>query len=354
MTGLINATPTDKPEEYRNVFVFLETRNKAIVKSSLEMIGIGKEIAQKVDEKLICIVFGEKLKPLAEEAAQYGCDKVIGAEAPELEEFRTMPYAHYAAEFITEEKPNIFLIAATHNGRDLASRIAVKSRTGVTADCTVIDIDPSDKTLLANRPVYGESTLAEILCKKHRPQMATARPGVFRVPDKLEGNKCEVDIRKVKIDKALIKKEVVDFRPKEGFDITAAKVIVSGGLGLGKKDGFGLLETLAEELGGVVGSSRPVVDIGWIERDHQVGQTGRVVRPRLYIAAGISGKAQHIVGMKQSDVIIAINNDPQAEIVKYSDYFIKEDLYKAIPEIIKEVRKLKGKKTEKVASHASR
>ena len=350
MTGLINAVPTDKPDEYRNVFVFLETRKGSVVKSSLEMIGIGREIADKVGEKLVCVIIGNHLEPMAEEAAKYGCDKVLGAESPDLEDFKTMPYAHYAAEFISEEKPNIFLIAATHDGRDLASRIAVKSRTGVTADCTVIDIDPKDRILLANRPVYGESTLAEILCKNHRPQMATARPGVFKVPDRVDGKNCEMDIRKVKVDPDLIRKEIIGFRPKEEFDITGADIVVSGGIGLGKKEGFSMLQELAEELGGVVGASRPAVDVGWIERDHQVGQTGRVVRPKLYIAAGISGKAQHIVGMKLSDVIIAINTDPDAEIVKYSDYFINDDVYNAIPAILKEIKKLKGEKVEEITT----
>ena len=350
MTGLINAVPTDKPEEYRNVFVFLETRKGAIVKSSLEMIGIGKEIAEKVKEKLVCILVGNDLAPMAKEAGKYGCDKVLGAESPDLEDFKTMPYAHYAAQFISEEKPNIFLIAATHDGRDLASRIAVKSRTGVTADCTVIDIDPNERILLANRPVYGESTLAEILCKNHRPQMATARPGVFKVPEAQDGRNCEKDIRRVRVDPDLIRKEIIGFRPKVEFDITDADIVVSGGLGLGKKEGFQVLEELAKELGGVVGASRPAVDVGWIDRDHQVGQTGRVVRPKLYIAAGISGKAQHIVGMKQSDIIIAINSDPDAEIAKYSDYFINDDVYAAIPELIKEIRKLKGEKEVEIST----
>lgn len=341
MTGLINAVPIEHPEEYKNVFVYLETRRGSILKSSAEMIGIGKEVAQKVNEKLVCVLIGDDLKGLSEEAASFGCDKVIGAESPDLKDFKTMPYAEYVAEFIAEEKPNIFLLAATHNGRDLASRVAVKSKTGVTADCTVIDIDENDRTLLANRPVYGESTLAEILCRKHRPQMATARPGVFSIPEKSENKSCEMDIRKVKVDPSLIRKEIVEFRPKSGFDITAADVVVSGGLGLGSPKGFKLLEELANELGGVVGSSRPAVDMGWIDRDHQVGQTGRVVRPRIYIAAGISGKAQHIVGMKASDTIIAINNDPNAEIAKYSDYFIQEDLYKAVPKLIEEIRKAK-------------
>lgn len=341
MTGLINAVPIENPQDYKNVFVYLETRQGKIVKSSAEMIGIGKEVAHKVNEKLVCVLIGDDLKHMSEEAASYGCDKVIGAESPDLKDFKTMPYAEYVAEFITEEKPNIFLLAATHNGRDLASRVAVKSKTGVTADCTVIDIDENDKTLLANRPVYGESTLAEILCRKHRPQMATARPGVFSIPEKSENKSCEIDIKKVKVDPSLIRKEIVEFRPKSGFDITSADVVVSGGLGLGGPKGFKLLEELADELGGVVGSSRPAVDMGWIERDHQVGQTGRVVRPRIYIAAGISGKAQHIVGMKASDTIIAINNDPNAEIAKYSDYFINEDLYKAVPKLIEEIKKIK-------------
>ncbi len=341
MTGLINAVPIENPEDYRNVFVYLETRQGSIVKSSAEMIGIGKEVAHKVNEKLVCVLIGNDLKNLSKEAASFGCDKVIGAESPDLEDFKTMPYAEYVSEFINEEKPNIFLLAATHNGRDLASRVAVKSKTGVTADCTVIDIDENDRTLLANRPVYGESTLAEILCRKHRPQMATARPGVFSIPEKAENKSCEVDIRKVKVDPSLIRKEIVEFRPKSGFDITSADVVVSGGLGLGGPKGFKLLEELATELGGVVGSSRPAVDMGWIDRDHQVGQTGRVVRPRIYIAAGISGKAQHIVGMKASDTIIAINNDPNAEIAKYADYFIQEDLYKAVPKLIEEIRKAK-------------
>ncbi len=341
MTGLINAVPIENPEDYRNVFVYLETRGGSILKSSAEMIGIGKEVAHKVNEKLVCVLIGDDLKAMSKEAAAFGCDKVIGAESPDLKDFKTMPYAEYVAEFIAEEKPNIFLLAATHNGRDLASRVAVKSKTGVTADCTVIDIDENDRTLLANRPVYGESTLAEILCRKHRPQMATARPGVFSIPEKVENNACEIDIRKVEVDPSLIRKEIVEFRPKSGFDITSADVVVSGGLGLGGPKGFKLLEELANELGGVVGSSRPAVDMGWIERDHQVGQTGRVVRPRIYIAAGISGKAQHIVGMKASDTIIAINNDPNAEIAKYSDYFINEDLYKAVPKLIEEIRKIK-------------
>lgn len=341
MTNFINAVPVENIDEYKNVFVFLENRAGKIQRSSLEMIGIGKELANKVNEKLTCILIGHSIEGMAKEAESYGCDKILGADAPELEQFRTMPYASIIVDFIKEEKPNIFLLAATHNGRDLASRIAVKSQTGVTADCTVIDVEPDTRILLANRPTYGESSLAEILCKKHRPQMATARPGIFKFPDKVPGNKSEMDIRKIKVKKDLIKKEIVEFKPKEEFDITAAKVVVAGGLGLGGKKGFDMLQELADEINGEVGASRPAVDMGWITRDHQVGQTGKTVRPRLYIAAGISGKAQHIAGMKLSDTIIAINNDPEAEIIKYSDYVIQEDANQVIPKLIEEIRNYK-------------
>ena len=348
MTGLINAVPVENTDEYKDVFVYLENRGGKIQRSSLEMIGIGKELATKVNEKLTCILIGHNVDNMAKEAQSFGCDKILGADDPDLEEFRTMPYTSIIADFIKEEKPNIFLLAATHNGRDLASRIAVRSQTGVTADCTVIDVEPDTRILLANRPTYGESTLAEILCKKHRPQMATARPGIFKLPEKNPSNKSEIDIRKIKVNKDLIKKEIVEFRPKEEFDITAANVVVAGGLGVGSKKGFSILEDLAGEIGGVVGSSRPAVDMGWITRDHQVGQTGKTVRPRLYIAAGISGKAQHIAGMKLSDTIIAINSDPEAEIIKYSDYVIQEDLFQAVPKLLEEIRNYKksGPKNE--------
>lgn len=342
MAGIKPATPVAKPEEYRNVFVFLETREDKLVRPALEMIGVGKRIAEKVNEKLYCILLGGNIKDQAKEAVSYGCDVVLGAESPVLSTYRTLPYSHIISDFVKTEKPNIFLIPATRNGRDLASRIAVSCEAGVTADCTELDVEQDTRILLANRPTYGESMLAEILCRKHRPQMATARPGIFPVPEKIKSPKGEIRIKEVNVDKSLLRKEVLEFRKKNVVDLTAAKVVVSGGMGLGKPDGFKLIQELADELGGVVGATRPTADMGWISRDHQVGQTGQTVRPRLYVAVGISGKIQHIMGMKNSETILSINTDPNAEIFKYSDYVMVEDLYKAVPAIIQEVRKYKA------------
>ncbi|MCL4330279.1 MAG: electron transfer flavoprotein subunit alpha/FixB family protein [Candidatus Thermoplasmatota archaeon] len=353
MAGLINAAAVEKPEDYRNIFVYLENRNGELQRPALEMIGVGKRLAEKVHEKLYCVLIGSKVSEMADEAASYGCDVILGAESPDLAEFRTMPYARLVEDFVKREKPNIFLIPATRNGRDLASRIAVSCQAGVTADCTEIDIEEDTRILSANRPTYGESMLAEILCKKHRPQMATARAGIFPVPEKVDGSKCERRIEKVKVDKALLKKEILEFRKKEAIDLTAAKVVVSGGLGLGAPAAFKLVEKLANEMNGVVGASRPTADLGWISRDHQVGQTGQTVRPRLYVACGISGKIQHIMGMKNSENVLSINIDQNAEIFKYSDYVIVDDVNKVLPALTEEIKKYKKAHVKKTVKSSS-
>ncbi|MCL4333034.1 MAG: electron transfer flavoprotein subunit alpha/FixB family protein [Candidatus Thermoplasmatota archaeon] len=354
MTGLKNAKAVENTDDYRNVFVFLEVREGKFLRSALEMIGVGRDIARKVNEKLVCLILGNNISKLADEAVEYGADLVLGAESPDLEEFRTLPYTSIVSDWVMKEKPNIFLIPASRNGRDLASRIAVKCQAGVTADCTELDIEHDTRILSANRPTYGESMLAEILCRKHRPQMATARPGIFKVPEKSRSENPEIRISKVKVDKSLKTKEIIEFRKKEKVDLSAAKIIVSGGLGLGKAEGFKALEKLAKTIGGEVGASRPAADLGWISRDHQVGQTGQTVRPRLYIAAGISGKIQHIMGMKNSENILAINIDPNAEIVTYSDYVIVGDVKDVIPRLQKEIdsyrKEHSGKKESKIAS----
>jgi electron transfer flavoprotein alpha subunit len=351
MAGIINAAPVADPQQYKNVFVFMETREDRLLRPALEMIGVGKKIAEKVNEKLYCIILGSNIKEMANEAVSYGCDVVLGAESPDLKIFRTMPYAKIVTDFVKNEKPNIFLIPATRNGRDLASRIAVSCQAGVTADCTEIDIETDTRILLANRPTYGESMLAEILCKRHRPQMATARPGIFPIPEKLKSPSGEIRISKVSIDKSLLRKEILEFRKKDRIDLTAAKVIVAGGMGLGKPEGFKLLQELADEIGGMIGATRPTADMGWISRDYQVGQTGQTVRPRLYVAAGISGKIQHIMGMKNSETILSINSDPQAEIFKYSDYVIVDDLYRVVPALINEIKKYKEEHGELIAEN---
>ena len=342
MAGLINAEKPSNIDDYKNVMVFLEARDGKIKKPGLEMISVGASMAHKVNEMLIGITFGESVGSMVKEAGEYGCDRVIGYESPDLKDFRTLPYATLLSDLILELKPNILLIPATRNGRDLASRIAVRSRTGVTADCTELDIDPNGRILQARRPTYGESTLAEILCKSHRPQMATARPGIFPVPERKKDAKYESEARKAKIKKEFMKKEIVDFKPKTTVDLTSAKYIVSGGLGLGKSSGFKLIQELADEVGAYVGASRPTVDLGWIGKDHQVGQTGQSVRPKVYIACGISGKAQHLMGMKLSENIISINTDPDAEINSISDYIINADLYEVLPKLVEAIRKKKS------------
>ncbi len=342
MAGLINAEKPSNIDDYKNVMVFLEARDGKIKKPGLEMISVGASMAHKVNEMLIGITFGESVASMVKEAGEYGCDRVIGYESPDLKDFRTLPYATLLSDLILELKPNILLIPATRNGRDLASRIAVRSRTGVTADCTELDIDPNGRILQARRPTYGESTLAEILCKSHRPQMATARPGIFPVPERKKDAKYESEARKAKIKKEFMKKEIVDFKPKTTVDLTSAKYIVSGGLGLGKASGFKLIRELADEIGAYVGASRPTVDLGWIGKDHQVGQTGQSVRPKAYIACGISGKAQHLMGMKLSENIISINTDPDAEINSISDYIINADLYEVLPKLVEAIRKKKS------------
>jgi len=344
MRELINCVVPENLDEYRDVFVYIEHSDGHIKKSTLEMLGEGKKLAKKTDEKLVGVAVGEELTPIAKEAEEYGCDIFLGAESPDLKDFASVPYTNYLAEMIEDYKPNIFLMSGTREGRDLVSRIAIRVMTGVAADCIELDIVENTKILSAWRPSFGDKTIDQILCRKHRPQTITSRPGSYKVAEKQPGNKCDIKIKKVTVHEAMKKRKILSFRPKDRLDLTSAKKIVSGGLGLGKPEGFELIRNLADELNAEVGASRPVVDLGWIPYEHQVGQTGQTVRAKLYIAAGISGKIQHTVGMINSENIVSINNDPEAEIAKVSDYFIKADLYDAIPKIIEEVQKYKNGK----------
>ncbi|MCL4328212.1 MAG: electron transfer flavoprotein subunit alpha/FixB family protein [Candidatus Thermoplasmatota archaeon] len=341
MTDLVGCIAPEKLEEYRNVFVYLENRNGKISRGALEMLGKGKEISVKLNEKVVGIAIGQDLKAVADEAASFGCDLILGAELSDFNGFSSVAYTNIISDFIFEQKPNIFLISGSREGRDLVSRIAVKCKTGVAADCIELDGDPTNRLLIAWRPSFGDKTIDQILCRKHRPQMITSRPGSYKLPEKVEKPDCETRIKKVKVGKLVAKHKILEFKPKTRLDLTSSKIIVSGGLGIGGPKGFDPIRKLAKELEGEVGASRPVVDLGWIPYEHQVGQTGQTVRPKLYIAAGISGKIQHIVGMKASETIIAINTDPDAPIVKYSDYFINADAGKAVAKLADEIRKYK-------------
>jgi len=337
------AKPTPNPEEYKDFWIFIEQNDGKLAKVSLEMAGIGRILANKAGEKLVGVLLADDDGyEIAKEMIEYGVDKVIFVKGKVYRHYRTIPYRNAIMELVKEKKPKYFIFGATHNGRDLAPRIAVSAITGLTADCTELDIDPQTKLLIARRPAFGGTILADILCKNNRPQMASARPGSFPPAKREPGRKGEIEIIEKDIPEDQVNTKVIKVEPKEEIDITTADVIVAGGMGLGKKEGFKLLEELAAELNGIVAASRPTVDIGWITRDRQVGQTGKTVRPKLYIAVGISGAVQHVAGMKYSEFVIAINKDPNAPIFKYADIALVGDLYDIVPRLIETIRKNKG------------
>jgi electron transfer flavoprotein alpha subunit len=334
------ATPTPNPESYKDIWIWLEQNDGNLSRVALEMAGIGRKLSDKSGEKLVGILVADETgEEMAKTAIEYGVDKVIFVESPVFRHYRTRPYSDAISSLVKERKPNYFIVGATHNGRDLASRIAVGVDTGITADCTEIDIDVNKKLLEARRPAFGGAILANILCSRHRPQMASARPGIFKPADRVLGRKGEIEVIESKIKEEDVVTKVLRIIPREEVDITTADIVVAGGMGLGKKEGFKMLEELANELGGIVAASRPTVDSGWITRDRQVGQTGKTVHPKLYVAVGISGAIQHIAGMKGSEYVISINKDPAAPIVKYSDVALIGDAYDIVPKFIESIRK---------------
>jgi len=332
--------------KYQGVLVFGEQRSGVIAPVVYELIGKGRELADKLGERLECVVLGEDMEAQADDLSSYGVDRVYLFDSPLIADFRDDPYTQLLTHLIKEMKPSIVLIGATSIGRSLAPRIATRLQTGLTADCTGLDID-SEGHLLQTRPAFGGNVMATILCSNTRPQMATVRYKVMQRAEKSPDHVGEV-IRKKVDDHILDRTRIRDISTEaEEVSITEAQIIVSGGKGLGSPEGFKLIQELAEVLGGAIGASRLVVDEGWIPFKHQVGLSGKTVRPKLYIACGISGAVQHLAGMQTSDVIVAINKDSSAPIFKIADYGIVGDLYEVIPEIIKllkneESRRKKG------------
>ncbi len=347
MAEMKKAEPPKDVSQYKGIMVYLDSFGGNLTRAAHEMIGVGRKMADKVKEPCIGVVIGDKVDSMVEDAGKYGCDEVYGFESKDLSMYRSRPFTDILSGMVFEKKPNILIVPGTKNGRDLAARTAVRVQSGLTADCMEIDVEPETDILIARRPDYGDSTMSEIRCEKHRPQMATSRPGTFDVPPYDEKRTFKKEIRKVELKKDQLREEILSFKPKGGEDITVSKVLVSGGLGMGNADGLKLIEQLAELMGGSYGVTRPVADLGWAPRDHQVGQTGKIVRPDLYIAAGISGKPQHIVGMMDSKTVIAVNKDPDAEITRYSDYVINGDLYEILPVFIEELKKRKKGKEKK-------
>jgi electron transfer flavoprotein alpha subunit len=330
-------------KEYKGVWVFAEQRDGHLQKVSMELLGKGREIADKLGVKLTAVLLGNEIENLAKSLIGYGADEVLVADNSLLKNYTTDGYTKVICDLIKERKPEIMFIGATYIGRDLGPRVAARVKTGLTADCTGLDVDGETGNLLMTRPAFGGNLMATIECADHRPQMSTVRPGVFNVPAPSTGRNGKIEKVSVKLSDGDIRTEVLKVVKslKEKIDITEAKVIVSGGRGLGNKEGFALLNELAEVLGGVVGGSRAAVDSGWIEKDYQVGQTGKTVRPTLYIACGISGAIQHLAGMQESGYIVAINKDSDAPIMGIADLAVTGDLYKVVPEMISQMKALK-------------
>lgn len=317
---------------YRGVWVFGEQIEGQIQPVVLELIGKGRELADKLKQPLVVVVLGEGMDNACQELLSYPVDKVLQVEDAALATYAAEPYAAVMADLIDTQKPAVVLAGATAIGRSFLARIAVKVRTGLTADCTGLDIT-NDGLLLQTRPAFGGNIMAEILCAHHRPQMATVRHKVMKEAAKDGGRNGSVE--KITPAEALLARrtERIDFLKEvsDTINIVEADIIVSGGRGLGRPENFEILEELAKTLGGAVGSSRACVDAGWIPYSHQVGQTGKTVQPKLYIACGISGAVQHLVGMQSADVIVAINKDPEAPIFEIATFGIVGDLFEIVP-----------------------
>lgn len=327
---------------YKGVLVFAEQRGHHIAPVVYELLGKGRELADKLGEPLCCVILGENMGDAAKEMIFYGADKVYLFDDPTFADFRDDPYTDSIVGLVKEEKPSILLMGATPIGRSLAPRVATRLKTGLTADCTELGIDPEKRLLVQTRPAFGGNVMAAIICPDRRPQMATVRYKVMKRAQKDPNRTGEIIKKKFDKTSSLDRTKVVGFiKEAEEISIVEADVIVAGGKGLGSPEGFKLLEELAKTLGGAVGASRPTVDEGWISYPHQVGLSGRTVRPKLYIACGISGAVQHLAGMKTSDIIVAINKEPSAPIFNVATYGIVGDLYHVVPELIRKIKKVK-------------
>lgn len=326
---------------YHGVWVYAEQRAGKLMNVAIELLGEGRKLADEIGTELCAVLVGSDCDDLVDELFAYGAEKVYYANNPELKNYTTDGYTAAVYRAILKYKPEVVLYGATHIGRDLAPSVAVKCGTGLTADCTKLDIDPETKGLRQTRPAFGGNLMATIVCPNHRPQMSTVRPGVMAKPEKVPGKKGELIDLNIKFKKGEIRQQVLDVVKKVGemASLTDAKIIVSGGRGIGGPEGFDTIRALANKLGGSIGSSRACVDAGWIDHSFQVGQTGTTVKPDLYVACGISGAIQHLAGMQTSKTIVAINKNENAPIFEVADIGIVGDLFKVIPAIIEELDK---------------
>ena len=334
----------EKLSRYKGVWVFIEQYDGEVAKVSWELLGTGRKLANVLGVELTAVMVGHAIAGLEGDAYGYGADVAIVIDDAVYANYRTEPFTRAICFLIDKYQPEIILMGATGQGRDLAGAVATVVKTGLTADCTGLDIDPKGN-LAQTRPAFGGNIMATIMCDRFRPQMATVRPHVMKVPEYVAGRKGRL-VREsyAPAEESIpvkVLEVILDRNGKDHVDVAAAEIIVSGGRGLMAKENFTLLQDLADELGGVVGASRSAVDAGWMPHGRQVGQTGKTVRPKIYIACGISGAIQHLVGMQDSDIVIAINRDPEAPIFEVATYGIVGDLFRIVPALTRQVRELK-------------
>ncbi len=329
----------------KDLWVFVETNEDGTAKNvGIELLTPGKMMAGKQGGALVAVVIGSGVDEAVKAANEHGADKIIVVDGPEYKHFTTDAYATAICTLVEKYGPTSMLIGATNNGRDVGPRVSCRLKTGLTADCTALDIDEETGNVAWTRPAFGGNLMATILCPNNRPQIGTVRPGVFKKSDAVEG-KAEIIKEDVHVPEDQIRTQVIELIREmggENVDLEGAEIIVSGGRGVGGPEGFDTIKALADVLGATVGASRAAVDAGWIAHAHQVGQTGKTVGPKLYIACGISGAIQHLAGMSGSDCIVAINKDPDAPIFDVADYGVVGNLFEVLPVLVDEIKKARG------------
>lgn len=331
--------------EYKGVYVIAEEFEGKLRNVTLELLGQGKQLAEGIGDEVGAVLIGHNVKPLAQELIAHGAHKVYVYDDPKFEHYNTTAFTRALVHFFNEVKPNVYLVGATNIGRDLGPRVANALQTGLTADCTNLFVDDDGKTIVWTRPALGGNIMAEIVCRNDRPQMGTVRPNVFKKPEADPNATGEVIDMHVELTEADFLTKFVELIKVggNGIKIEEADIIVAGGRGMNGNEAFtGMLKELADVLGGAVGASRAAVDAGWIDALHQVGQTGKTVGPKIYIAAGISGAIQHLAGMSGSDCVIAINKDEDAPIFKVADYGIVGDAFEIVPKLTAAIKAAKG------------
>ena len=323
-------------DEWKNLWVYIETEENIAKPVGYELLAPARELADKMEQKLVAVVIGGSVETIANEAIAYGADEVLLVEGEEYYNYSTDAYGYALETLVHKYKPSTILLGATHNGRDLGPRVACNLNTGLSADCTIMDYDKENSNVIWTRPTYGGDLMAAILCSGHRPQMGTVRQGIFKKAKKNRDRTGVIIREDIHIAKEDIRLKLIE-RVKEvaeRVELEEAEIIVAAGRGIGSPEGYKIIEDFAKELNGVPAASRAIVDAGWVPYAYQVGQTGKIVSPKLYIACGISGAMQHTMGMSGSDCIVAINKDPDAPIFDVADYGIVGDLFEVIPELI--------------------